>query len=183
VTEPDGAIPPLPPLPPRQSEPVYFPVSLAKLGVMSFFTFGGYEIYWFYRQWEHEKRRTGEDIWPVARAMFSPLFYYTLLTGIEPQLDPAERAALPSLGLLAAGYFVWVSLWRLPDPYWLISSFSFVPLLPFQRAANQLNRRLAPDASLNDQYTAANLGGLVLGALFLALIVLGLLAGEAHAPP
>ena len=47
------------------SAPMYFPVSLTKLVVISFWTFGLYEIYWFYKNWSLINQREDINIMPV----------------------------------------------------------------------------------------------------------------------
>ena len=64
---------------------------------------------------------------------------------------------------------------RLPDPYWLASIFSFVPLLPVQAAVNRLHETVAPTAPRNDRYSGGNTLTIIFGALLLCLIVLGML--------
>ena len=74
-------------------------------------------------------------------------------------------------------------LWRLPDPYWLVSYLSFVPLLPVQSAVNRLNSVAAPDAPRNDSYSGANVVMIVVGGLLLALAIFGtFLPAEAGSP-
>jgi hypothetical protein len=46
---------------------------------------------------------------------------------------------------LAAAYLLLTALWRLPDPYWLLASLSFVALLPALSAINALNGGAAPE--------------------------------------
>lgn len=159
----------------------YFPVSTGKLAVMSVVTFGLYEIYWFYQHWTRERARTGENLWPVPRAIFGVLFAYSLSRRIRGQALAAKVPAFESPGLLAVAYFLITGTWRLPDPYWLIGLFAFVPLLPVQAAANRVNQYMAPTAPPNDAYSAANIVMIVLGAISLILIVFSLLAPKAAA--
>ena len=44
--------------------PMYFAVSPLKLVVMSVCTMGGYELYWFYRNWVLVKNMENTDISP-----------------------------------------------------------------------------------------------------------------------
>src|SRR5690349_17919588 len=75
-----GLTTPPPPIGPASSlptgQPAFFPVSPVKLVVMSTFTFGIYELYWFYRNWKLIKQRTGASITPFWRAFFGILFCY-----------------------------------------------------------------------------------------------------------
>lgn len=165
-------------LPQAPTATPYFPVSTGKLAVMSIVTFGLYEIYWFYQHWTRERARTGEDLWPVPRAIFGVLFAYSLARRIRGQALAAKVLAFGSPGLLAVAYFLINGTSQLPSPYWLIWLFAFLPLLPVQAAANRVNQQMAPAAPRNDSYGGANIVMIVLGAICLILVVLGLLAPE-----
>ena len=160
-----------------EGDPPYFAVSLSKLAVLHLFSFGLYGAYWFYRQWRREEERTRDDITPWARAVFAPLFAYALFTRIGSHLREEERAALPAPFLLAAMLILGSAAVRLPDPWWLLSLLSFLPLLPMQRAINRLNARTAPSADRNAHYTGANVLLIVLGLLILLSVILGMYAG------
>jgi hypothetical protein len=58
----------------KPSTPIYFPVSITKLVVMSLFTCGLYQILWFYKNWRLIKNREHSDIMPVWRSIF-PVFF------------------------------------------------------------------------------------------------------------
>jgi hypothetical protein len=154
--------------------PPYFPVSLVKLSVLSVFSLGIYDIYWFYQHWKRERDATGTKLSPLLRAVFGVIFAYSLFRRIRDAGAHAHVLPSVSAGAMAFAYFIWVGTWRLPDPYWLLSVFSFVPLLPVQRAANAINTQIAPEADRNTQFSGANVALIVCGVLMLSLIVLGL---------
>jgi len=78
-----GASPLPPALPFDQNRPLYFPVSVAKLVVMSLVTFGLYEIFWFYKNWQLIKLREHSEIRPFWRAFFAIFYCYTLFKHIS----------------------------------------------------------------------------------------------------
>jgi hypothetical protein len=158
--------------------PRFFPVSLFKLAILSLTSLGFYEIYWFYRHWKCERQHTGEKLSPLARGIFGPLFAYSLFRRIRSASATSGISVALSAGALAVAYFVWVTSWRLPDPYWLISLLSFVPLLPVQKVVNTVNAAVAPEVGRNDTFSGANVALIVIGVLFLILIVLGVLTPE-----
>jgi hypothetical protein len=162
---------------PADKHPVFFSVSLPKLAILSTFTLGLYDLYWFYQNWKMEQVRNGKPfgLSPGIRAFFAPLSAYSLFKRVNIQLEKTGVQKVQA-GILAFGYFVWVSTWRLPDPIWLISILSFAPLLPIQAAINRLNDTVAPGAPRNDRYSGANIAVIIVGALLLGLILLGLLA-------
>jgi len=165
------------------AQPPYFAVGIVKLAVLSVVSLGFYELYWFYQQWKHECDRTGDRLNPVARAVFAPLFAYSLFVRVEKQLVGDEFEDLSSAGFMAFAFFALTAAGHLPDPYWLVGLLAFLPLLPVQVAINRLNGRRAPEAPRNTRFTRANFALIVLGSLALGLVVLGLLVQEPLASP
>lgn len=158
---------------PAQKDPIYFPVSAAKFIALSLCSLGIYEFYWFYRHWKLERARTGQSLSPFWRAVFAPLFAYSLFTRIK---EVGEGSSVPvgySPGLLAAGYFALMGSWRLPDPFWLISLFTFLPLLPIRVAVATINLKHAPNSGTNARFSGRNIILVVAGGLLLALVILG----------
>ena len=112
----------------------YSPVRIDKFVILSLVTFGAYGLAWFYRNWRYIKTNEGTSIWPWARALFSPLWYYQML----------ERLDVQGKGLLAAAFFILsLGLSRLPDPYWMLAFLGVLPLIPAVKAINDLNERSA----------------------------------------
>ncbi len=128
----------------QRLEPEYAPISVSKFVVLDVVTCGLYSIVWFYRSWRYIKRRDGSSVWPWARALFNPITYYLLLEDLR---DNSGRAPH---GAVVLAYFFINLLWRLPDPYWLLSYLSFIPLIPAINSVNEINRlkgvRLPPQA-------------------------------------
>jgi len=155
---------------PRQ--PWYFAVATTKFVVMSIVTFGIYDAYWFYRQWQCERTRTGDDISPFWRTFFAPLFAFSLFRRIDRASEETGSGRFAHQ-LYALSYFVLLMSFRLPDPYWLVSMLAFVPLIPVQSAASRVNEVLVPGAPRNDQYTLSNVLTIVIGGLFLLLALAG----------
>lgn len=152
-----------------------FGMSVAKLAVLAVCSFGLYEIYWSYKQWDALRRREHESLMPFWRAFFAPLWGFSLFSRVQ-QLTAAHLvpATWSSTGLGLAYLVIHVS-WRLPDPYWLVSMLSFIPLLVVQRSINALNAVAAPEAPRNDRYSAWNIVLIVVGGLFVLLAILGTL--------
>jgi hypothetical protein len=140
-----------PQAPARPGEPLYFPVSISKLIVLSMSTMGLYVIYWFYRNWKMEQQRAGRG-WPILLTFFCPLSSYLLFDSIRTTL---VRHSVPKIdaGLLALSFLALNLAWRLPDPYWIFAILSFFPPMIAQASINELNARVAPDAPRNDRYS------------------------------
>lgn len=153
-----------------------FPVATHKFIVLSIFSFGLYEVYWCYKNWKRLKEASGEELSPVWRAIFAPLWGFSLFRRMR---DVASAAGVPvgwSPGVLATLYLVLNIAWRLPDPWWLLGFASLIPMLPVQQAAQQANARSAGVASegRNGSYSAANIVLILLGGLIWILVVIGL---------
>ncbi len=125
----------------------FFPVSMAKFCLLSILTGGLYEIYWFYKNFKYIKLRDQSQIWPLARALFAPLWFYSLIKDINRH----STAGLP-VAPLALVYFLMVLSWELPDPYWLIAILSFVPLLLAVLAIAALNEFEGSDLAKNSRW-------------------------------
>lgn len=162
---------------PRTGEP-YFTVGLAKLALLTVCSFGVYQIYWFYQQWKREVERTGEDLQVVPRAIFTPIFAYSLFRRVHQLAADGQPAGFSGPGGLAVAYVMILFAVRLPDPFWLAATLSFLPLLPIQAAANGINQRVAPAAPRNDLFSLANVAMIVIGAF----MGLGVIAAAADGP-
>jgi hypothetical protein len=149
------------------------PMSESKLAVMSVFTLGLYPVYWFYRNWELRKTQRNRDVIPVLRAIFSPLFSYSLFEDVEEEAQKLRTSVGWSPMAMALTFFVLNVLWRLPDPFWLLCLFTFVPLLSVQRTINELNARSSRPAPVNAAFSTANVIGLIVGGIFLLLAIIG----------
>lgn len=153
--------------------PPFVAVSITKLVVMSLCTFGLYEVWWFYRNWRLARER-GVDVWPVPRALFAVFFVYALFRAIRDYPDAfAPREDRFPAGPLAFGWIVVSLLYRLPDPYWLVSFCAVVFLVPVQMTANRINLAFAPRHDRNARFTVLNWLVIVIGAVVLALTVIG----------
>ncbi|MEI7949826.1 MAG: hypothetical protein WCI66_06235 [Gammaproteobacteria bacterium] len=154
--------------------PVFFPVSLTKLVVLSICTYGCYEIYWFYQNWYLVKRREKSNIMPVARSLFSYFYCYPLFSRVtEYAAKTTSHMPPPPAGILAAGWIVTTLLWKLPSPYWLVSFAAVLFMLPIQICINSINEKLAPEHDRNQRFSAWNIAAVVVGGLVLILALIG----------
>ena len=155
-----------------------FGVSLTKLAIMSLCTFGLYELYWCYRQWDALRRREGEQLSPFWRAFFAPLWGFSLFPRLQKLAAKHEAPAGWSGSGLAMAFLILGAASRLPDPLWLVSLFSFLPLLVVQRSVNALNATRASAADRNDRYSGWNVVVIVIGTILLLLAILGTILPE-----
>ncbi len=152
-----------------------FAVSLMKLATMSVCTFGLYQLYWAYKQWDAVRRREHEDLSPFWRAFFAPLWGFSLFPRIQRLTAGLGVTATWSGSALGAAYFLICATARLPDPLWFISVWAFIPLLVVQHAVNRLNAVAAPEAPRNDEFSGANIAGVIVGGILLLFAILGTL--------
>jgi hypothetical protein len=122
------------------------------------------------------KQRDKIDIAPFWRAFFAYFFCYQCFSDIRAQAASLGLQQSLFAGPLAAGWIITNLLWKLPDPYWVVSAFAFVFILPVQRLANRVNARITPD------HDPTPLHGLELGSsggwghiIMLMLIILGII--------
>jgi hypothetical protein len=140
---------------PQRTTTLYFPVSKTKLILMSISTLGLYEIYWFYKNWNHIKIRT-------------------LFKTVQESADAHRGRQEINPGWLAVGYILLSITYKLPDPFWVVSLLAFLPLLPVQGAINSINARVAPAADRNSNFSVKNIFVMIIGSLLLALATLGI---------
>lgn len=164
--------------PAGQREPVFYPVGMLKLVLLSVACLGLYQLYWFYRNWKCVQRLTGAALNAPVRAFFYPVTAWFLFRRIDETQRAHGRPLAMYPGVLAGLLLACTLAWRLPDPYWLLGVLQFVPLLPVQRAVNALNATLAPQADPNRRWGLGSLLALLIGGSVLALAIIGTLAGE-----
>jgi len=157
----------------NNKKPLYFPVSKLKLILMSLCTLGLYELYWFYKNWKLIKTRTGQNLSPFWRAFFSFIFGYQLFKHIQVSADSNGCKSSINPGWLFIGYIVLNATWRLPDPFFIISIVTFLPLLSAQGVINDLNLKTAPRAERNNNFSVTNFAVIIIGGLFVVLSVVG----------
>lgn len=162
----------------KTTEPMFFGVSSTKLIVMSLFTFGLYNFYWFYKNFLHYENRYNEGTIPFLRALFSPIFSYSLFTTINCELENSENSKSLPAGVLAAFYFLLNLSGRVfPSPFFLLSFLVFVPLLAANQRINDLNSIESNAYTPDSKFTWINWIFLAIGGALTLLMILGLVVG------
>lgn len=159
----------------EDSQPMFFPVSRFKLLVMFIVTFGGYQLFWFYKNWQLFKAATGSNISPFWRAFFSGIFFYPLLAEIKVGAKSYCVSAKFSPFMLT---IIWIGLSlcsRLPKPYLLVSFLSVIVLLPVQDTVNKLNCVAAPNHNPNRRFSVWNIAAIAVGGSLIVLAIVGAL--------
>ena len=159
----------------ENSQPMFFPVSRFKLFVMSLVTFGLYQIFWFYKNWQLFKAATGSNISPFWRAFFNGLFCYSLITKITNRAKLRGIDTNFSPFLLTVAWFGLALCAQLPKPYLLVSFLSVIVLLPVQETVNELNSLAAPNHNPNDRFSVWNILTIAVGGSLTVLAIVGIL--------
>jgi hypothetical protein len=152
----------------NEAAPPFFAVSLSKLVVMSVFSFGLYQVYWFYKNWLLIEKREGQGFAVMVRAVLSVVFCYRLFVRVRQAGAVAGVGVFPA-GALAAGYIITSVFWLLPDEWLIVANAGVLCLLPVQSVANRLNALQAPGHDRNTRYTGWNLVVVALGIALQAL--------------
>jgi hypothetical protein len=148
--------------------PRYFATPPGKFVAMSICTLGVYEAYWTYKNWRIIKDRDGSKIMPFWRAVFYPLWHYSLLTELNETLESKALSSRAYRGFLAAAVLILNATWRLPDPYWLVSMLAFLAFLP----ALGKPKTTGAIQEQSSSFHISNLGAYLLGGPLVTFIAL-----------
>ncbi|MFQ5570486.1 MAG: hypothetical protein ACE5G0_12465 [Rhodothermales bacterium] len=165
----------------NKDELPYFSITNTKFVLLTLATFGLYEIWWFYLQWRQVRKITGARIKPVGRAIFSPLFCYQLFREVNVSLEEHELSVRYSAGWLTVVYIGLLVMQRLPDPYWLISMLTLLPLLAVQGDISRLHAHLQPNFDQNGRFGIGSVLLVIIGGGFWLLAMLSYVTPETKA--
>ncbi|KUK66438.1 MAG: hypothetical protein XD85_0223 [Parcubacteria bacterium 34_609] len=163
----------------------YFAISPKRLALFSILTFGIYEIYWFYKNWQAVKKFDGQNISPFWRAIFAIFFCHSLFKKV---LESAKSHAYQnsySPGWLATAYILLLltgnGLSRIEsydigfNLIWLIIAIAtFIPLLSVQKAINFNNGKIKDDFELRKEFSGGEVVLIVIGAIWFLLVLIGI---------
>ena len=150
-------------------------INLNKFIFLSIISFGAYEIWWIYKAWRFYQQKEQLDIIPPARAIFSIFFLNSLLNKILNFAKEKGYDGSYSSTFLFIGFIFGNLLARLPDPFWLISTLSFVFIIPPFKALNYAKQN-STDLIVVEQtsYNGRQVILIVIGALLWVSVIVGL---------
>ena len=170
----------------------FFPVGPGKFVALSICSFGLYELYWCYKNWQRIRDRSGESLSPFWRAVFAPIWCFRLFETIQVQSrvhslrrggKPASRSwsgnGLATLYLILS---IVPILPVIPDPWSWISKFTFLAFLPVLGTTQEVNESVFSIENPNTKLTRLNLVVLLLGGLLVLLGVIGMFLPETQPP-
>lgn len=143
-------------------------MGIRKFVIMSFFTVGLYDLYWFYWNWKRQRDLVDPSIRAGLLTFLSPFMAYLLFRDVAR--DARARAQWPPF-LLAILYFVMIVSFLGPGWSWVFTFFAFVPLVPVQKSMNAMHEHAASGERENATFTALNVTGILAGILFMALLI------------
>lgn len=156
----------------------FFPTSPAKLAVMSLCTFGIYEIFWFYKNWKFLKEKHNFKIRPFWRAWFSVFFCHSFFKIVKEYSEQHQMTVNYKPGQLTTAYVLLIIACKTPDPIWIVSMLTFIPLLSVQKVINDLKNKITPNSKINSKFSGWNIFGIILGIIYWAVIILGMIFPE-----
>lgn len=162
----------------------YFAISPKRLALFSIITFGIYEIYWFYKNWQAVKKAEGQNILPFWRAIFAVFFCHSLFKKVLESAKSRGYLESYSPGWLATVYILLLvignglSKVESNDPglnlIWLIVAVAtFIPLLSVQKVINFNNEKVKGGTILKQGFSAGEVTLIVVGVIWLLLVLIG----------
>jgi hypothetical protein len=151
----------------------FFPVAPHKFIVLSVCTLNFYTIYWCYQNWRRIRERTGEQLSPFWRAVFQPIWLFSLFARIAEQASQRGVSVIWNRTLLGLGYLFICVAGTFPDPWWLVSLGGFTPFLPVVQTIHQLNAGDVATEPRNETYSGANVATILVGGIIVLLAVAG----------
>lgn len=150
-------------------------ISLKRFIVLSIISLGLYELWWIFKAWRFFAIKDHLNIMPAARAIFSIFFLYSLFKKIREYAKAQGDVQEFSAGWMYIGYILFALVFaNLPDPYWLISSVSFMFLIPAFVALNHAKKQ---DDQLNtviqEKFNIAQIFVIIIGSIFWILLLIG----------
>lgn len=166
----------------------FYVVSIKKFLILYLSTLGFYIIYWFYKNWTYYKAIHSSSLWPVPRAIFSLFFVYSLCVKIDAKLQFAKNnyawngavnGAILTLLMLASSVLDRMSFNEVGSPTTDLLSLAALPVLAyfFMKAQRAINISHGDDdGQQNSKLTGLNYLWIVLGLIFWALGIFGIVA-------
>lgn len=161
----------------------FYVVSPTKFLTLFIGTFGFYEIYWFYKNWQLHKIKHNLKIWPIPRAIFSIFFAHSLFREVDQQLKKSKKKHAWKASLMATVYVLCTMIGRfidrfIPDdtdnPYALMFIFSFTIPVGYSLFSAQKTINISqndPKGLSNSKFTWANIVWLILGGVLWLMIL------------
>ena len=158
----------------------YFSVSPKKLVILSTVTFGIYQFYWFYKNWEAVKKNGNEKISPLWRTFFTPIYCYNLFKRIFASSQEFGQKykniiQLTIVYLILMFFPIYSNRVELMSILFLSKFYSVIALVTIQKAINFNNSKIDKDYVENDQFVTGEKTVFIIGGIFFIIYVLYIL--------
>lgn len=151
-------------------------ISLNKFIFLSIISFGTYELWWVYKAWTFFKQKEKLDINPGARAIFSVFYLNSLFDKILGFAKEKGYNKNFSSFTLFVCFFIFNLLSKLPDPFWLISIFSFVFVIPPFEALNFAKQKSTDFKVIGQKaFNGNQIALIIIGIIFWSLILIAMI--------
>ena len=162
------------------SQSLFYSMGIAKYLVLSILTFGIFNVYWFYKNFSYIKSLHKDDTWPVARAIFSVIFCYSLFLSVRIEIENNKIDSKYSAGTNAVIYILASVIGNLaPGIYGFVAFLAFIPIVITNNEITKLNMHINPNYQPNTKFYWHTWLLIVFGVLIIALMLLGLFLPEA----
>jgi hypothetical protein len=101
--------------------------------------------------------------------LFGVLWAIPLLRRIRQRAEAGGISVGWGAGALGSVFILLSILWRLPDPWWLVSFGSSIALVPAVQTCHEINATAHNPEGLNSHYTTANVATIVIGGMLFVL--------------
>lgn len=163
----------------------FYVISTRKMMTLFFLTFGLFQLHWNFQNWLLHKRATGENIWPLPRAIFAIFFTHSLYRKIGGYDATGKRGAWDSGSYSSAMVFLmlieYVLSWagKSSKFFDVISILLIIPIaLLMKQVQVEVNARSGdPAGSSNDNFTVANIIWCAIGVAIWFFAAIGILFG------
>ncbi|MCX6009228.1 MAG: DUF4234 domain-containing protein [Chloroflexi bacterium] len=152
--------------------------------LLSILTLSAYEIYWFYRNWKQMKVHKNLDMSPGWRTagLFVPIYGLVLAyRQFRDVRDFSREAGIDKSYSPGWILFAWITinvLWKLPDPFWLLSFGSVLPLAVVQGVLNSYWEKEQPGLMRRTKFSGGQIALIVIGGIVWILMLIGMLFPE-----
>lgn len=147
-------------------------------------TGGLYMFPWCYRNWKQFKQEKGLalDHKKELAKLFIPIYSYVILyrqfRDMKQWIAEKNIAFKQSPGELLCYYVGFNLLWRLPDPFWMLSLLSVLPFVFVQNALNDYWHAVHPDRPLRTTLSGRQIAAVVTGGIVWLLAIAGFFIRE-----
>lgn len=163
----------------------YFSTPLTRLVLLSVLTFGFYELFWFYKNWEAIKKAEQQQLSPFWRAIFAVFYCHSLFKKVLQSAKKYGYGDSYSPEFLATLYvllfFIGNGVSMIEDTtfefdiVWLLVAVSpFVPLLLVQKAINFNNSKIIQNYNERRKFLKGEILLMIFGTILFSLVLLGI---------